>query len=121
MKRIAVGVIALLASTSAAAADLLTRGLYVRESARCWHAPDRDTISYHGEGRGRGFQQVGCTIRTIALRDSVYSLSRRCGDARSGGALWERLTVSVRNPRAFTVRTESGGEGRRFRYCDLMR
>lgn len=108
------GTIAIVASGSALAADLLPlkNGIYVPDNVACKGASNADIVNYWGGKSGIGVAQAECTILTISHRGNVYTYKDECRDIQSGDLIEGGPTVlTVRSPTAFEM------FGTSYRYC----
>jgi hypothetical protein len=106
--------IAIVASSSALAADLLPlmRGIYVPASTACKGASNADIVNYWGGDSGIGVAQAECKIKTLTRKGSVYTLTDECRDIQSGDLIEGGPTV-------LTIQSSSAFEmsGTAYRYC----
>lgn len=108
------GAIAILASGSAAAADLLPlkKGIYVPVNVACKGASNADIVNYWGGKSGIGVSQAECTIRKVSRKGNRYTYVDECRDIQSGEVIQGGPTViTVRGPAAFAM------FGVSYRYC----
>jgi hypothetical protein len=106
--------IALLASSSALAADLLPlkQGIYVPAKRPCKGASNAEIVNYWGGKSGIGFAQAECKIRNLKKNGSQYTFTDECRDNQSGDLIeGGPTTISIRSATAFTM------DGTSYRYC----
>ncbi len=106
--------IAIVASSSALAADLLPlmRGVYVPTSTACKGASNAEIVNYWGGDSGIGVAQAECKIKEVTRKGNVYTLTDECRDIQSGDLIEGGPTVlTIQSSTAF----EMSGTG--YRYC----
>src|SRR3954462_5146421 len=109
-----IAALAIFATTSAIAADLLPlkNGIYVPTRIACKGASNADIVNYWGGQSGIGVAQAECTIKRLTTKGSVYTFTDECRDLQSGDALEGGTTVlTVHSPTAFEM------FGTSYRYC----
>ena len=109
-----VGAIAIAASSSALAADLLPlkNGIYVPTNVACTGASIAAIVNYWGDKSGIGVAQAECTIKTVSHKGNVYTYKDECRDLQSGDLIEGGETVvTVRSATAFEM------FGTSYRYC----
>jgi hypothetical protein len=108
------GAIAIAASGSAFAADLLPlkNGIYVPKNVACKGASNADIVNYWGGKSGIGVAQAECTIKAVSHKANVYTYKDECRDIQSGDLIEGGETVlTVRSATAFDL------FGTAYRYC----
>jgi hypothetical protein len=106
--------IALVASSSALAADLLPlmRGIYVPASAACKGASNAEIVNYWGGDSGIGVAQAECKIKQVTRKANVYTLTGECRDIQGGDLIEVGPTdLTIINSTAFEM------SGTAYRYC----
>jgi hypothetical protein len=109
-----IAVTAVLASTSAVAADLLPlkNGIYVPTNVACKGASNADIVNYWGGKSGIGVAQAECTIKSVSNKGDVFTFTDECRDIQSGELIEGGPTVlTVKGPGAFEM------FGTQYRYC----
>jgi hypothetical protein len=109
-----VGATAIVASSSAVAADLLPlkNGIYVPKNVACKGASNADIVNYWGGKSGIGVAQAECTIKKMSKKGSAYTYTDECRDIQSGDLIEGGPTViTVRGSTAFDM------FGVSYRYC----
>jgi len=108
------GVALAAASSSVLAADMLPlkQGIYVPTATACKGAPNSEIVNYWGGKSSIGAAQAECTIKKLAKKGSVFTLTDQCKDIQSGDLIEGGPTVvKISSPTTF----EMGGT--RYRYC----
>jgi hypothetical protein len=106
--------VAIAASTSAIAADLLPlkHGIYVPVNVACKGASNAEIVNYWGEKYGIGVAQAECTISKVEKKGNVYTYTDECRDIQSGGLIEGGPTVlTVKSTTSFEM------SGTSYRYC----
>ena len=106
--------LAAVACTGALAADMLPlkQGIYVPVNRPCKGASNAEIVNYWGGKSSLGSAQAECTISKVARDGNVFTITEKCADIRSGGAIVGGPTVvTIANPTSFTR------EGEAYRYC----
>ena len=109
-----VGAIAIVASSSALAVDLLPlkNGIYVPTNVACKGASNADIVNYWGGKSGIGAAQAECTILKVSHKGSVYTYKDECRDLQSSELIEGGETViTVHSRTAFDM------FGTSYRYC----
>jgi hypothetical protein len=100
--------------TNALAADMLPlkQGIYVPANRPCKGASNAEIVNYWGGKSSFGTAQAECTISKVARDGNVFTITDKCADIRSGGAIVGGPTVvTIANPTSFTR------SGEAYRYC----
>jgi hypothetical protein len=100
--------------TNALAADMLPlkQGIYVPANRPCKGASNAEIVNYWGGKSSFGSAQAECTISKVARDGNVFTITDKCADIRSGGAIVGGPTVvTIANPTSFTR------SGEAYRYC----
>lgn len=101
-------------SSSVIAADMLPlkQGIYVPQGRACKGAPNSEIVNYWGGRSSIGYAQAECTIKKLAKKGSVFTLTDECKDIQSGDLI-------VGGPTVVKVSSQTGFAmgGRNYRYC----
>jgi hypothetical protein len=101
-------------SSSVIAADMLPlkQGIYVPVGTACKGAPNSEIVNYWGGNSSIGYAQAECTIKKLAKKGSVFTLTDECKDIQSGDAIVGGPTVVK-----VSSRTTFAMGGHNYRYC----
>ena len=114
IRSIALGILGLMASASAAAADMLPlkHGIYVPADRPCKGASNAEIVNYWGGKSAIGVAQAECTIRALTRNGTTFTLHDECRDLQSGDLIEGGPTVlKIASPTAFEM------SGTHYRYC----
>jgi hypothetical protein len=101
-------------SSSLIAADMLPlkQGIYVPVATACKGAPNSEIVNYWGGRSSIGVSQAECTIKKLAKKGNVFTLTDQCKDIQSGDVIVGGPTiVKVSSQTSFSM----GGVN--YRYC----
>jgi hypothetical protein len=104
----------LVISSSLIAADMLPlkQGIYVPVGTACKGAPNSEIVNYWGGRSSIGVAQAQCTIKKLAKKGSVFTLTDECKDIQSGDVIAGGPTiVNVSSQTIFAM------GGVKYRYC----
>jgi len=104
----------LVISSSLIAADMLPlkQGIYVPLATACKGAPNSEIVNYWGGRSSIGASQAECTIKKLAKKGNVFTLTDQCKDIQSGDMIVGGPTVvKVSSPTSFSM------AGVNYRYC----
>ena len=107
-------VVAVLASTTAIAADLLPlkQGIYVPVARPCRGASNAEIVNYWGGKSSIGAAQGECTIKSVSRKGTTFTIKDVCRDIQSGDIIQGDATVlTITNPQSFRM------SGVAYRYC----